>query len=182
MTDEKDFLSGAVSEPTSYTPVPKTKFRAAIALAELVDPATMGWEPDEDASEADKADFFRPFVRLRWQIEAQQNGEYTEYAGRMTDMRVSLKSGVNPKTGRSFAEGRADLIRLKNGLGPKDEVVGLALYKSDDLGELSREDAIAQVNARLKEYEGLRAVVRVAHIKNRSTGELRDSVVKIVLG
>ncbi len=183
MSDENlGYLGGAVSEPTSYTPVPKQKFVAVIAKAEFVDPVAMGWEPPEDASEEDKEEFRRPFPRLRWQIESTPTGEYTEYAGRMVDQRLSLRSGVNPKTGRSYAEGRADLIRLKHGLNAKDEVVGFKLFEDGDLAGLPREEAIMLASKRMAEtYEGLRGTVQVIHIKNKTTGDVRDSVGKIVL-
>jgi len=177
------YLSGEVTEQTSYVPVPKQRYRAKIALAEFVDPAAMGWEPDEDLSDEEKAEFFRPFPLVRWQIESEENGGYTEYAGRMVDQRVSLRSGINPKTGRSYAEHRADLIRLKHGLGPKDEVVGYRLFDDGDLAEMERTEAIRVANERMKAYEGLSAVIRIMHIKSKKgDGDIRDGVAKIVLG
>ncbi len=182
MTDNGlGYLSGEVTENTSYVPVPKTRFQAVIGTAEFVDPVAMGWEPSEELSEAEREEFTRPFPRLRWQIEADETGGYTEYAGRFVDQRISLRSGVNPKTGRSFAETRSDLIRLKNGLGAKDEVVGYKLFEDGDLSGLDRAEAIALANERMKQYEGLRGIVRIMHIKNKKTDEIRDGVAKIVL-
>lgn len=175
------FLSGKVNEPTTYVPVPKGRYSAVIAVAEVVDPVQQGWTPDEELSEEEKAEFLRPFPRLRWKIEGLESGTFTDYTGRMVDQRLSLRSGVNPKTGRSYAEGRADLIRLRNGLSGDDEVVGYTLFEDGDLGGLTREEAVALANQRMKQYEGLRGIVRVIHVKSKKDDTVRDSVGKIVL-
>src|SRR5512146_139247 len=116
MPENFDFMSGEVGEPTGYAPIPAGRYVGVIAVAEVVDPVALNWQPKDDATQEEREDFFMPFPRLRWQIESLENGDPTEYAGRMTDQRLSFKSGVNPKTGRSFGESRADLIRLANGL------------------------------------------------------------------
>jgi len=180
MSDNFDYLGGEVSEPTSYVPVPVGRYKARIAKAELVDPVAMKWEPADDLSEDARADFLRAFPRLRWQIESLENGDTTEYAGRLVDQRLDLRSGTNPKTGRSYAESRADVMRLANNLGPKDEVTGFKLIDVHTDG-LDRDEAIAVATQALQKYEGLTGVVRVIQIKNKRTGEMRESVGKIVL-
>jgi hypothetical protein len=175
-----DYLTGEVGENTGYTAVKPGRYKAVLTIAEFVDPVAMGWEPAEDVSEADREDFLRPFPRVRFKIESLENGDVTEYAGRMVDFRLSLRSGPNPKTGRSFAEGRAQLMRLANGLGPKDEVTGLKLLDCN-LAGLDREEAVRVATENLKKYEGLRATVRVINIKNKKSGEMRESVGAIVL-
>jgi hypothetical protein len=175
-----DYLNGEVGEPTSYTPVPVGRYKAKVVKGEMVDPVAMKWEPSEDLSPEDREDFLRPFPRLRWQIESLENGDPTEYAGRIVDQRLSLRSGVNPKTGRSFAEGRADVMRLANNMGPKDEVTGLKFLDINTAG-MDREEAVAAATAAMGKYEGLTATVRVIQTKNKRTGEMRESVGKIVL-
>lgn len=176
-----DYLTGEVSEPTSYTPPPIGRYRARVVKAEFVDPVAMKWEPSDDSlSEEEREEFNRPFPRLRWQLEALENGDPTEYAGRIVDQRISLRSGTNPKTGRSFAEQRADVLRLANGLGAKDEVTGLKLIDVNING-LDREEAVAAATSALTKYEGMVGVVRIIHIKNKRSGEMRESVGKIVL-
>lgn len=175
-----EFLTGEVGEKTSYVPVPLGRYKAVIAKGEMVDPVAMKWEPGDDLDEDAREDFLRPFPRLRWQIESLENGDPTEYAGRLVDQRVSLRSGTNPKTGRSYAETRADVLRLANGLGPKDEVTGFKLLDIPVNG-LDREEAVALAAQAMGKYEGLRGTVRVIHIKNKTTGEPRESVGKIVL-
>lgn len=170
MSDNFDFLSGEVGEPTSYVPVPAGRYQARIIKLEMVDPVALKWETDDTD----------PFPRVRWQIEALENGDTTEYAGRIVDQRLSLRSGVNPKTGRSYAEGRSDLLRLANGLGAKDEPTGLKLVDVNFAG-MDREEAVAAAAAALGKYEGLTGTVRVVHITNKRTGEARESVTKIVL-
>ena len=66
---EFDYLSGEVSEPTSYVPVPVGRYKARIAKAELVDPVAMKWEAPEELGEEEREEYTRPFPRLRWQIE-----------------------------------------------------------------------------------------------------------------
>jgi hypothetical protein len=61
-----------------------------------------------------------------------------------------------------------------------DEVTGLKLIDADLRG-LDRDEAILAANQSLKKYEGVRAVVQVIHIKNKTSGEVRESVGKIVL-
>ena len=180
MSNEFDYLGGEVSEATSYVPVPVGRYKARVAKAELVDPVAMKWEPADDLSEEAREDFLRAFPRLRWQIESLENGDVTEYAGRMVDQRLDLRSGTNPKTGRSYAEARADLLRLTNNLGPKDEVTGFKLIDIN-LNGVDREEAVAMANQALQKYEGLTGTVRVIQIKNKRTGEMRESVGKIVL-
>lgn len=180
MSTDYDFLSGEVSEPTTYTPVPVGRYRARVAKAELVDPIAMKWEPSEDLSAEEKEEFQRPFPRLRWQLESLENGDPTEYAGRLVDQRLSLRSGVNPKTGRSYAEARSDVMRLANGLGEKDEVTGLKLIDVSLVG-MDREEAVALATKALEKYEGLTGTIRVIQTKNKRTGEMRESVGKIVL-
>ena len=180
MSDNFDYLNGEVGEPTSYTPIPKAKFQAVVGVAEMVDPIALGWKAPEDMAGQALDDYQRPFPRLRWKIEATESGQETEYAGRMVDQRLDLRSGVNPRTGRSFAEGRADLLRAVNGLKARDEVTGLKLIDVN-LAGLDRDEAILAANQSLKKYEGTRAVVQVIHIKNKTSGEVRESVGKIVL-
>lgn len=176
-----DMLQGKVGEDTGYTPIPAGKYIAVVAVAEMVDPVALGWQAREGATPSELADAQTPFPRLRWQIESLENGDQTEYAGRMSDQRLSLKSGVNPKTGRSFAEGRADLLRLVNGRKASEEVKGLALLGDLNLAGLSREDALAAATEALQKYIGVRGTVRVANTTNKRTGEKQDQVVKIVL-
>ena len=109
-----------------------------------------------------------------------ENGDTTEYAGRLVDQRLSLRSGTNPKTGRSYAEPRADLLRLANGLGAKDEVTGHRLIDVTING-MDREEAVLVANQALTKYEGLVGTVRVIQIKNKRSGEMRESVGKIIL-
>ena len=179
-TETFDYLSGEVGEPTTYTPPPIGRYKAVIVKGEMVDPVAMGWEPGEDLDDAAKEEFSRPFPRVRWQLEAGENGEPSEYAGRIVDQRISLRSGTNPKTGRSYAETRADLMRLAAGLGAKDEVVGMKLIDVSWNG-LDRDEALRLANEQMGKYEGLRGTIRVIHIKNKRTGEMRESVGKIVL-
>jgi hypothetical protein len=173
-------VSGEVGEKTSYVPVPAARYLAVISMAEMVDPVSMGWKVPDDANETDRADFERPFPRLRWKIESLENGEPTEYAGRLVDQRLDLRSGTNPRTGRGYAEHRADLLRAANGLKAGDEVLGLKLIDIDTRG-MDREEALLTANHAMKKYEGVRATVRVINITSRKTGEARESVGKIVL-
>ena len=180
MTNDFDYLNGEVGEKTSYVPVPAARYQAVVAAAEMVDPIALGWKPGEDATEEQKADFERPFPRLRWKIEAMENGEETEYAGRLVDQRLDLRSGTNPRTGRSYAEHRADLLRATEGLKASDEVTGLKLLDVDMRG-MDREEAILAANQAMKKYEGVKATIRVINTTNKKTGEQRESVGKIVL-
>lgn len=180
MNDEMDYLNGEVSEPTGYTPIAPGRYLAVIGVAELVDPVAMGWEPQDDLSAGDRDDFLRPFPRLRWKIESMENGDPTDFAGRMVDQRLTFKSGVNPKTGRSFAEHRADLMRLANGLNAKDEVTGMKLVDVNT-GGMDREETVRVVGEAMKKYEGLRSTIRVINYTSKKTGEKQENVGKIIL-
>lgn len=176
MSNGFDYLSGDVGESTVYVPVPKAHYKAVVAIAEMVDPLVTFGAPDEELDDAGKEDYSRPFPRLRWQIEALENDDPTEYAGRMVDQRLDLRSGPNPKTGRSYAEARADLIRAKNGLFADDEVAGFKLIDVNVAG-LDREEAIRVANDALKMYEGTRAVI-ATYVAKKSN---REGVGKIIL-
>lgn len=180
MSNGFDYLSGEIGEKTVYVPVPAARYKAVVARGEMVDPVALGWKPGEELDEDAKEDYERPFPRLRWQIESTESDEPTEYAGRLVDQRLDLRSGTNPKTGRSFAEARADVIRAKNGLMANDEVAGFKLIDVNVAG-LDREEAIRVANDALKVYEGTRATIRVIHITSKKTGEVRESVGKIIL-
>src|SRR3972149_914877 len=96
MSNDFDYLNGEVGEKTSYVPVPGARYVAVVAKAEMVDPLSLGWKPGDDLSDEARADFERPFPRLRWQIESMENGDATEYAGRLVEQRLELGRGPNP--------------------------------------------------------------------------------------
>lgn len=183
MSENYEFYSGEVTESTVYYPVPAGQYRFVVSLAEFVDPVALGWNPPDGASEQDTAEMQRPFPRFRCQIVADKDGGESEYKGRFVDLRIDLRNGINKKTGRSFAETRSDILRVKHGLGPKDEVTGLRFLPLNGLAGMSREEFVASATAAINaEYAGLEFVGRVIHIKNKRSGEPRESIGKVIVG
>ena len=166
MSNDYDYLGGEVSESTSYVPLPKVHYRARISRAEMVDPVAIWGEPDESLSPTEKEEYARMFPQLYWQIEALENGDPTEYEGRIVRQRLSFRKGSNPKNGEPYQKPMADLIRLANGLGAKEEVTGLKLIDAT-LGGLDREEAVAVATHALGKYQGLAGTIRIYHTKQK---------------
>jgi hypothetical protein len=90
-----------------------------------------------------------------------------------------LLDGKVDKQGVPESKTRADYIRLRDGLGAKDEVVGRKLYKVPAGAE--RAEAIKAISAELREaFVGLEATIRTYSFTD-GTGEERDGVGGLVL-
>jgi len=179
--EEFDIPDGEVSEPTTYTPVDKGKYVAKVETAEFTDPVVLGWKPKRELTETETREYYTPFVRLRWRIQADEFGQPCEATGRQVDQKVSLLSGPD-MFGRSRAKQRADIIRLRHNLTAKDDVMGKAFYSIAGLEGMDRKSKAAELGRRLTgDYAGLQATIIVAHQKPNDDGEVRDFVPNISL-
>lgn len=170
-----DALMGCeFEEDVKTTPIPKGKYRAVLAGLRLTDPVLEGWEartPEDDMSPRVTADF---------QITGTIEGLETELQGRyLRRARLDVQPGSNPKRGEDYRKTVADLLRAFHGLGPKGSVKGLVFYEGAPAG-LSREEAVAHVNAKLKEYVGTKLGISVRNWTGED-GQVRDALGGIIV-
>lgn len=169
-----DLPNGEVTENTSYVAVPAGRYKATILDISMRDPVALGWKVREDP-QRDLA----PFVEVSWGIMGNEEGEPSEADGRRVRHRVSLLNGKVDKNGIPESKTRADYIRLRDGLGGKEEVIGRKLYVAPASG-VARADSIAAITKELREaFVGLEGTIRTYSFAVE--GEEKDGVGGLVL-